>query len=242
MVEDLSTRAKSLPIYLQIRQEIEQRIMRGAYAPGTMLPSENELAAEFGTTRLTVRNAVNDLVVQGVIRRLQGKGAFVAMLPDADDTPTSGSFRKMARERGMTAEVRVLARGRRLAGDYYAWVLGIEPDDVLYSLRRLNSLDGEPVSIENTVIPLKLFDGIEAVDIQAFSLYETYGLLGHEAVCAQEKLGVIELTARDAGLLHVEAGTPALVVECVSYDAQGQAIEYARSLSPARHAEYRYRY
>lgn len=242
MAEDLSASVKNMPIYLQIRQEIERRIMQGAYAPGTMLPSENELAAEFGTTRLTVRNAVNDLVVRGVIRRLQGKGAFVAMLPDADDTPTSGSFRKMARERGMTAEVRVLMRGRRLAGDYYAWVLGIEPDDVLYSLRRLNSFDGEPVSIENTVIPLKLFDGIEAVDIQAFSLYETYGLLGHEAVCAQEKLGVIELTARDAGLLHVDAGTPALVVECVSYDAQGQAIEYARSLSPARHAEYRYRY
>ena len=180
--------------------------------------------------------------MRGIIRRLQGKGAFVAMMPDADDAPLSGSFRKMARERGMTAEVRVLARGRRMAGDYFAWVLGIEPDDVLYYLRRLNSLNGEPISIEYTVIPLKLFDGIEDVDIQAFSLYETYELLGHKAVCAQEKLGVIELTARDARLLHVEAGGPALVLECVSYDGQGQAIEFARSLNRADKAEFRYRF
>ena len=214
---------------------------RGEYPAGSVLPSENELAAEFHTTRLTVRNAVDDLVARGMVRRVQGKGAFVA--PRAYDRAktVSGGFREIARALGREPSVRIISRGFRKAGDYYAWVLGIGPDDVLYSLRRVNSLDGHPVSLESTLIPLKLFEGIEDVDIQVYSLYETYALLGHQVAAAQEKLDLTQLTPRDAGLLRVDAGDPALDLKCVSYDAAGQPLEYAHSLSRADFAGYIYR-
>ena len=66
------------PLYLAIRHAIEERIADGTYAPGSAIPSEHELAAAFSTTRLTVRNAIDGLVERGLIRRVQGKGAFVA--------------------------------------------------------------------------------------------------------------------------------------------------------------------
>lgn len=66
------------PVYMRIRRRIEERIERDIYPTGSMIPSEKDLAEEFGTTRLTIRSAVDELVRRGQIRRVRGKGAFVA--------------------------------------------------------------------------------------------------------------------------------------------------------------------
>lgn len=230
------------PIYLRIRRKIEERIDRSEYPAGSVLPSENELADEFGTTRLTVRNAMDALVERGCIRRVQGKGAFVSSHNISHTSVPQGGFRKVAEALGMEPSVRLLASGRRKAGAYYGWLFGIPEDDLLYSLRRLNSLDGQPVALENTLIPLSLLPTIEDVDIQVFSLYETYELLGHKVARVQEKLDVLALTAREAGLLHVDAGDVAMVSEGVSYDISGNAIEYARNISRADFAGYTFKF
>ena len=65
------------PIYLQLREIVRNKIDEGEYAPGTAIPSENELAALYGINRITVRSAVDALVNEGLLRRVQGKGVFV---------------------------------------------------------------------------------------------------------------------------------------------------------------------
>lgn len=229
------------PIYLRIRRNIMRRIERGDYVAGSAIPSENELALEFGTTRLTVRAAVDALVERGLVRRVQGKGAFVAQ-PLFGDEVQHGGFREYARALNAEAGVRILSCVKRPAGPYYAELFDIAPDDVLYSVRRVNSTDGEPVAVESTLIPIVRFPDIEKVDISVFSLYETYGMLGHPVALAQEKLDIEALSARDAGLLHMEQGDLALVLECVSYDTDGVPIEYARSLNRGDRGGYTYRY
>ena len=67
------------PIYLQLREIIRNRIEEGEYLPGTAIPSENKLAETYGINRLTVRNAVDALVNEGILRRVQGKGVFVVI-------------------------------------------------------------------------------------------------------------------------------------------------------------------
>ena len=66
-----------MPIYLQLRELIRNKIEEGEYMPGTAIPSENKLAETFGLNRLTIRNAVDALVNEGLLRRVQGKGVFV---------------------------------------------------------------------------------------------------------------------------------------------------------------------
>ena len=66
------------PVYMRIRRRVEERIERGIYPTGSMIPSEKDLAEEFGTTRLTIRSAVDELVRRGQIRRVCGKGAFAS--------------------------------------------------------------------------------------------------------------------------------------------------------------------
>ena len=158
------------PVYMRIRRCIEERIERGAYPTGSMIPSEKDLAEEFGTTRLTIRSAVDELV------------------------------------------------------------------------RRLNCINGSPVSIETALIPCLLFPTIEDIDVSVFSLYETYEMLGRKPVMAQEKLDIEALGARDAGLLGLEQGDLVLLLECVSYDASGQAIEYVKSFNRGDTGGYTYTY
>lgn len=232
---------KATPMYLRIRHAVQERIESGRYPVGSAIPSENELAAEFGTTRLTVRNAIDVLVERGLIRRVQGKGAFVSHRWMGSFNSISG-FREEVKAGEGVAGVRQLSKSKRLAGEWFAHLFGIEPDDVLYTVRRLNSINGVPVSLEQAYIPLRFFDGIEDIDVSVFSLYETYEMYGRKVVRAQEKLDVAVLSARDAGLLQVEPGSLALALDSVSYDASGQAIEYAYALNRGDHGGYFYRY
>lgn len=97
------------PVYMRIRRRIEERIERGIYPTGSMIPSEKDLAEEFGTTRLTIRSAVDELVRRGQIRRVRGKGAFVAQkVPVAYER--TGGFRESVRASGGEPSVRILAR------------------------------------------------------------------------------------------------------------------------------------
>lgn len=111
------------PVYMRIRRCIEERIERGAYPTGSMIPSEKDLAEEFGTTRLTIRSAVDELVRRGQIRRVRGKGAFVAQKVPAFFERTVG-FRESVRASGGEPSVRILARSKRYAGPYYADLFG----------------------------------------------------------------------------------------------------------------------
>ena len=108
--------------------------------------------------------------------------------------------------------------------------------------RRLNSIDGVPVSLEQTLIPVKFFPGIEDVDVSVFSLYETYAMCGRKVALAQEKLDVVALSTRDAGLLQVEPGSLALSLECLSFDEQGRPVEHAYALNTGRRSGYTYEY
>ena len=224
------------PVYMRIRRRIEERIERGIYPTGSMIPSEKDLAEEFGTTRLTIRSAVDEL-----IRRVRGKGAFVAQKVPAFFERTVG-FRESVRASGGEPSVRILARSKRYAGPYYADLFGIAEDDLLYSVRRLNCINGSPVSIETVLIPCLLFPTIEDIDVSVFSLYETYEMLGRKPVMAQEKLDIEALGARDACLLGLEQGDLVLLLECVSYDASGQAIEYVKSFNRGDTGGYTYTY
>ncbi|MFR3878256.1 MAG: GntR family transcriptional regulator [Collinsella sp.] len=203
------------PVYMRIRRCIEERIERGAYPTGSMIPSEKDLAEEFGTTRLTIRSAVDELVRRGQIRRVRGKGAFVAQKVPAFFERTVG-FRESVRA-GRTSRPSVFSRVPSVMRGHYADLFGIAEDDLLYSVRRLNCINGSPVSIETALIPCLLFPTIEDIDVSVFSLYETYEMLGRKPVMAQEKLDIEALGARDAGLLGLEQGDLVLLLECVSY-------------------------
>ncbi|WP_130812450.1 GntR family transcriptional regulator [Olsenella sp. Marseille-P4559] len=221
--------SNSEPKYLQLREIVRSDIEDGVYAEGTCIPSENELSHVYGVTRMTVRNAIDALVVEGLLKRIQGKGVFVMGCHKSLGDDARG-FRAEVSDLGLVPTVRVISKMRRPTGDLYASLFRVDPADEVYAIRRVNSVDGQPVSIERTVIPMELFPKIDEIDISVYSLYDAYRIYGHEVAYSAERLDIAYLSNRDARLLAVEPSFPVMVHDCVSYDGEGNALEHARSL------------
>ena len=224
-------KTSQLPLYLAIRQQIRADIADGLYEKGLALPSEHMLAEQFNTTRLTVRKAIDKLVEEGIVLRVQGRGAFVGNDGLTASPIMPRGFRKQSTDEKRIASVRVLEQRVRSAGPYYAQVFNLTPKDLVCCIRRLNSLDGIPQTIEQTVVPCNLFPGVEELDLTVFSLYEFFSMRGHAVVHTYETIDLTELSARQAQLLQAQVLEPALTLTCKSFDAAGTILEVATSVS-----------
>ena len=214
------------PFYLQLREVVRAKIEEGEYPPGMAIPSENELSEMYGVNRLTVRSALDALVAEGLLKRIQGKGAFVVGDLLERDLDTLTGFRQTMSERDAEPGTKILAKSRRKAGGKFARIFGIGEDDDIFYVRRLNSANGEPISIEHTYIPASKVPKLDGIDLGVFSLYEVYGFYGVSPVRAYETLDIATLEARDARMLGIDPGQFVLLLTCYTYDKSDEVIEY----------------
>lgn len=216
------------PIYLQLREVVRNKIEEGEYPPGMAIPSENELSEMYGVNRLTVRNAVDALVSAGLLKRIQGKGVFVVGDRMERDLDSLLGFRQTIHERDAEPGTKILAKVRRKAGKKYAHIFGINEDDDIFYIRRLNSANGEPVSVEHTYVPSTKVPKLDGIDLGVFSLYEVYGFYGVSPVRAYQTLDLATLEAHDARMLGVKPSQAVLLFTCYTYDKTDSVIEYTR--------------
>lgn len=219
------------PIYLQLREVVRERIESGEYAPGCPIPSENTLASTYGINRLTVRSALDALVEEGILWRIQGKGVFVVGKRIERDLDNLTGFHKAIEGGRANPSVRILEKGRRKAGSVYAKRLGIDPEDDIFFIRRLNMADDMPISVEHIYVPSEFVPNLLDIDLDLFSLYDVYGFYGSTPVRAWQTLDIVPLEPRVARALEVEDDKDALLFVCTSYRADGRAIEFVRSFN-----------
>ena len=106
------------PIYLQLREVVRSKIEDGEYAPGTAIPSENLLASTYGINRLTVRSAIDALVNEGLLKRVQGKGVYVVAQIERD-LEVLGGFTQTMNAKNVETRRKILSKGQRRAGEKY---------------------------------------------------------------------------------------------------------------------------
>ena len=217
------------PLYMQLREIIRYKIETGIYAPCTALPSENELAEEYAITRNTVRNAIDTLVNEGLLRRVAGKGVFVLGKHMERDLDVLKSFSQTMLERNVVPSTKIVKKLVRPAGEKYAMMFGIRPEDEILYFKRMCYGDNEPVSLEEIYLPLYLIPKIVGIDLSVFSLYEIYELYGIQMDHARQTLDLVHLEQNDARMLGISAELPVMLFECTSYDDQGRIIEVSRS-------------
>ena len=218
-----------IPIYMQMREIIRYKIERGEYAPCTALPSENDLAEEFATNRQTVRNAIDTLVNEGLLRRVAGKGVYVLGKKMERYLEILQGFTQTMLDRKVTPSIKVVKKVVRKAGDMYSLKFGIKPDDDIFYIKRLCYGDSEPVSLEEIYVPKNLVPKLAGIDLSVFSLYEVYELYGIKLERAYQTLDLVHLEQNDARMLGISAELPVMLFECTSYDDQGRIIEFSRS-------------
>ena len=146
----LRSRAK----YVVVREHLLALIAQGL-KPGAPMPSERELCELFGVSRMTVRQAVDTLVVDGVLKRHQGKGTFVAS-PKVDLQLRLTSFTEEMRRRGMIPGAVFLIAATAPASPVVAEALELDDGAPVHHLRRLLTADSTPMAIEENWIPARL--------------------------------------------------------------------------------------
>jgi len=221
-----------LPLYYQIQRNITALIESQALRPNDSLPSERELSERYGVTRMTVRQAINQLVSDGVLERRRGVGTFVAeprQYPSL--SPSVAGFSQRFREAGMRPASRVLSFEAVPASSTVAQRLDLEAGALVVCLRRLRLVDGVPLMVETSHLPYAPLEGIMEVDFNNASLYTTLAeRFGKPVVRAEHTLEPVLLHNDEARLLGLKAGQPAMLVHIVAHSAQGIAIEFSKAV------------
>lgn len=160
------------PLYLQIKGLLLAEIDAGRLQAHQRLPSERELSAVHGVSRMTVRQALIDLQRMGAVYARVGKGTFVAPPKIDQQLRAVTSFTHEMRVRGATPSSQVLDAASRPATGDIAAALDVRPGDAVVTLFRLRLADGQPLALETAYLPASIVPGLLAHDFARESLYE----------------------------------------------------------------------
>jgi GntR family transcriptional regulator len=208
------------PKYLRIHAELRDRITSGQWPAGTSLPAQRDLAAEFGVSIMTLRQALQLLADDGLIAARHGSGTYVAARYEYD----LGHLRSFAADlaaQGAEIRTRLLAAQVIAPADEVSARLG-DPGQVL-RLRRLRLAGGRPLIMQTSYLPLPLADGLDPADLAQRGLYTVLAEHTLAVTRAAETITPCVLGMLEAGYLERPAGSPALLSHRVSFTADGLA-------------------
>jgi GntR family transcriptional regulator len=224
------------PLYQQIRALMVQSLQQGLWGPGDVIPSEQELAQRYKVSQGTVRKAIDDLVVDHLLVRRQGKGTFVATHAEAR---SQYRFLRLSPDDGrpQRAQRRVIDCLSLRAPADVAHALGIRAGQAVFRVRRVLSF-GEPAASQAIVwddiwLPGAAFKGLSAERLAAYqgpmyALFESE--FGVHMLRAEEKIRAVAAEAEVALELGVPAGSPLLSVERLSFTWGDKPMELRRGL------------
>lgn len=222
------TRASEVPLHVQLREHLLDLIERGELAPGEKLLRERELAAQHGVSLAPVRQAILDLVKDGYLERVQGRGTFVRERKVEEPISILSSFTRSMREKGLEPEIEVLRQEPVFAPATVRAQLR-RPDGELVLIQRVARLAGEPVAALEAWLPLAQFPFLVTEPLGSRSLYDLIReRTGIEGVRAESVIEVIRCDREQAALLALRRGAPALEVAGITYDQHDRPFESSR--------------
>lgn len=203
-----------IPVYIQIQHGIRRGILAGAYAAGDRIPSENELAQRFNTTRATVARALQELVFDGTIVRRAGAGSYVA--PSVAHVPLESSrlksFEEQAAGAGETVDYRLIDFLPVRLPDAAAARLQVAAQSKGFRLERVRLIKGLPLSFEDRFLSAEIGARIPAEDLANRSIHEILQAdLGLAIARIEASVRAGTATARIAKLLELPKGRPLLI-------------------------------
>src|SRR5450755_3527368 len=191
--------APRLPKYYQVKRELLE--LTAALDAGSPVPPERELARSYGTSRTTVRQALE-----------------------------LASYTEGMRAHGLHPQTKILDIGYVSTDEQLATLLGIRAGGRALRIHRLRLADGEPMSIDTSYLPAQRFPGLRKQLERDRSLYETLrAAYGIQLAEAEETIETVLADPHDAQLLEVDAGLPLLLLSRHAFDVTGEPVEWAQS-------------
>ena len=218
--------------YEGIYHSIQKRIEAQDYPYQSLLPSENTLIEEYACSRNTVRRALAELVADGYVQTMQGRGVRVIYQPVGKTTFTIGgieTFQETARRNHLHAVTKVTKFETVIADERFAAKSGFSVGDELWSIERVWYLDGKALILDVNYFLKEFVPGLTP-QIAASSIYDYIeNTLGMQIITSKRRITVEHATARDEKLLDMGTYGCVAVVVNQTFNSAGLLFEYTQS-------------
>ena len=219
-------KANLLPLYVQVKQVLQEEI-ESRMKPGDILPSEPELEKRFNVSRITIRRALDELVTEGLIVRLQGRGTFVREQPIVQELPRLLSWSAQMRQMGFepssaSCEIELVEPTKEQTAQ-----LKLSTGERLVRIRRLRYANDEPICIMTNYLPETFVPGLVEQGLVNDSLYSTLPQFGLRPVYAEDRVEARNATEWESAQLQISKWTPLLQVTRLTRDATNKPLYIA---------------
>ena len=236
--------------YQQIAGDLREAIERGDYAPGGTIPTEMDLCERYGVSRWTISQAIAVLAREGLVTRVRRRGTVVrdrrlvrvpltrygqVLAPGG----ARGPWESACHSQGIDGVTEVVGVGRQNAPDDVAAALEIPPGTpVVYRRRHMWARD-QVAQVQEAWMPLALVAGSPLAGDGKIvgGVYGALAEIGHPPAAVTETVTARLPTSDETSVLGLGASTPALALERVTLDADGQPLEFLRAASDADRVE-----
>lgn len=220
-----------IPLYHQLKEILKDSIESGEWKPGDLIPSENELQQVYNISRNTVKKALDDLVQEGILNRIQGRGTFVSMPKIEQSLSGFYSFSKVLKSKGLDHRDIIISLEQKIVQSSIAKRLKLPEKASVIKLTRLRCANNEPMILETSYIPLEIVPEISKNKLDQVSLYDLmqseYGIM---VTKAKETFEPVLIKDYESSYLQVQEGSPALLLERVAFESNGRPVEFCRSI------------
>ncbi|MCL2703179.1 MAG: GntR family transcriptional regulator [Defluviitaleaceae bacterium] len=222
-----------IPLYYQLKRQILSMIETGGLKEGDMLPPESEFCAMLSVSRPTIRQSLNELVVEGYLNRYKGRGTFVSKPKiDARFLSNLETFNNEMRAKNMIPRTEVLTLEKITDSTNFhqaAEKLQIAPGAPLIHLSRLRLADESPLVYVETYLPFEDFTGLLDMDFNEKSLYDL--LEEHYSVRVsrvRREIEAVNARRNEASLLKIAVNSAISLVKTVGYSGSpSRPVEYS---------------
>ncbi|WP_277490783.1 MULTISPECIES: GntR family transcriptional regulator [unclassified Breznakia] len=218
---------KDIPIYKKIQNYIMDCIRDGRLQQGMVISSEDQFCTQFQTSRMTVRKAIDELVTNGILFRIKGKGTFVNRSNYEKTMNISSGWKETMKAQGYTTKTKVLNFSYEEASAKVAENLKVAVGSKVVLLERLRYADEHPVLIEKAYLNASILEGILDYEFNDESLYRVfYEQFGIELNHVYQKVYTQVIHDDYADILFHKKEATALIMENTSFDKYTRPIEF----------------
>lgn len=215
---------------MQIYNYYIEQIESGALSEGDKIPTEENIGSLFNVSRITVRQALNELAQNGYIHKIHGKGSFVSAKRADMQLNRLIGFSEEMKAQGMRASTQLMDRQIISPSALVQQSLELEPNQKVYFFTRLRCADDVAMAVEKVYLPFHRFVGIDKEDLTK----SLYSLLHTKYECesskAKQSIQAGISGAKEARLLNIKIGSPVLMIQRTTYEANGFPFEYVESV------------
>lgn len=216
-----------VPKYLQLKARFMREIQEGRWPEGERFASDQELTSQLGVSRMTVRQAVAEMVRDGFLRRDHGRGTFVTRPRALRRFWTVISFTEEMRSRGLEVQNRLLGVRRVIPSGRIRKALRLRPGERVLQIRRIRAVHGQPIAYNVSNIPLSRCPDLDSADLEEDSLYIIIqNRYGYRIKHGDRAYRAARPSRAEAALLGIAPGEQVLIVEGTTFVDREVPIDY----------------